>query len=137
MTILRPLRAAALGLLLAPALPMAALAGPSGSVSIELQPRTAQEARAMRAGLIAYSLYRGVEGGAFVDQNGRLNAAAVAQAGRGNRAVVEQHGSSHTATLDQRGNANAYGIFQIGRGQTAHVAQHGNGGAGILVQVGF
>lgn len=115
----------------------AAPARAGGSLSVELNPRNADEARAMRAGLGIYALVRGANRAAEVNQRGNRNGAAIGQRGNRNRGVVHQEGNDHDASLRQSGNGNAYGIFQFGNGAGGHVTQRGTGGTGMLIQYGW
>lgn len=112
----------------------AAMPANAGSLSVELEPRNAEEETAMRVGLALYGLAKGSDDQAQVNQNGQDNAAAVGQRGDGHTGVIEQQGDDHEATLQQNGNDNAYGIFQTGEGGNAHVAQNGDGETGLLFQ---
>ena len=112
-----------------------ALAG--GSLSVELTPRNADEARAMRAGLGIYALVQGAKKSADVTQRGNRNAAAIGQRGNGHYGAVHQEGNDHDASLRQSGNGNAYGIFQFGNGARGHATQRGNGATGMLIQYGW
>jgi len=125
----RGLAATALGLaLLAPADPALA-----GTLSLHLQPRTAQEARALNAAITLYSIHRDIRSGADVRQTGRNNAAALRQSGPDNRGIIRQRGADHSARLDQSGGGNAQVILQFGRGAHADIRQTG-GQAGIVLQ---
>lgn len=116
----------------------AALAAPAhaGSVSINLQPRNADEDRAMRAGLGIYALVNAVQNGS-IRQIGSGNSAGLAQNGSGNLGIVHQEGNGHSGTLAQNGNGNSYGLFQFGRNTSKHVTQNGNGGTGATFQFGW
>lgn len=115
----------------------AAPAHASGSISVHVQPRNADEERAMRAGFAIYSIVNAVQNGASIRQNGNGNAAGLAQHGRGNQGLVHQHGNGHNGTITQNGNNNAYGLFQFGRNTNGHVTQNGNGGTGATFQFGW
>lgn len=117
---------------LATALALAAPAAADGSLSIRLDPRSAQEAQGIRLALALYGLHRDIESGAGVTQRGVDNLARLAQSGSGNLGVIEQRGADHRADLEQRGTANAYGIFQSGKGTRAGVRQTGTGQTGLL-----
>ncbi len=108
-----------------------------GSVSFNLQPRNAQEDRAMRTGFAVYSIVNAVKSGGTIRQNGTGNAAGLAQNGWGNFGVVHQEGSGHNGTLTQNGNGNSYGLFQFGRNTGSNVTQNGNGGTGATFQFGW
>lgn len=112
-------------------------ASAGGSVSVNVAPRTQQEADAMRFGLGLYSLYNDVKSGASVKQRGSNNTAGVAQHGRNNNGIVYQEGNGHTGTIRQNGNNNSYGLFQFGRGTSANVSQNGNGQSGMTFQWGW
>jgi len=118
----------------------AAFAAPAhagGSLSFNLQPRNAQEDRAMRTGFAVYSIVNAVKSGGTIRQTGSGNAAGLAQNGRGNFGVVHQEGSGHNGTLSQTGNGNSYGLFQFGRNTSSNVTQNGNGGTGATFQFGW
>lgn len=107
-----------------------------GSISVQLAPRTGQEANLLSTGLRAYSLYRDMKG-AGVLQRGTNNAAGIVQGGQRNQGLIRQQGSGHSATLQQHGNDNLYGVFQYGRNTRADVAQHGNQGVGATFSYGW
>lgn len=113
----------------------AAPAQAGGFLSVSLQPRNADEERAMRAGLAIYSIVNGVKSGS-IKQIGSGNSAGLAQNGTGNLGVVHQNGSGHNGTLTQNGNGNAHGLFQFGKNTNGHVVQNG-GGTGATVQWGW
>lgn len=118
----------------AAALPAAA----DGTLSLSLNASNAEEAQAIRSGLTLFQLVQGAESGAFVNQNGSLNGAAIAQvAGGGSVGVIHQDGNGHNATLDQQGSGQAHGIFQFGNGADANVVQTADGDAGLTFQFGF
>ena len=120
--------------ILATAIGFAALPAPAENViSLSLTPRTTQEARILRLGLVLYAIDRGLRSGATIDQTGEDNAAEIAQ-GAGNFGLIRQRGRDHTATLEQPGTNGAYAIFQSGKGTTANVR---NDGTGILLQYGW
>jgi opacity protein-like surface antigen len=80
------------------ALPAAA----QGTLSLSLNATNAEEANAIRTGLTIYQIAQGAQSGAFVNQNGSLNGAAIAQvANGGSVGVIHQDGNGHNATLDQ------------------------------------
>lgn len=105
----------------------------AGSLSLSLNARNAQEARALRTAVTLYSIHRDIRSGADVRQVGRNHAAAIAQSGGNNRGIIHQRGRNHSANLSQRGGNNAQVILQFGNGAQADVAQHG-GQSGILLQ---
>lgn len=107
-----------------------------GSISVQLGPRTAEEANILTTGLRAYSLYRGMKG-ASIRQRGSNNAAGIVQGGQGNQGLIRQQGTGHSATLQQNGNDNAYGVFQYGRNTKADVVQLGNNGVGATFSYGW
>ena len=115
---------------------LAPFAAQADTLSYTWTPRTAQEADALRGGLILYSLHNELRNGGTVRQWGRDNFAALSQSGGGNWGAIVQNGSDHSATLTQTGNGNAHAIVQAGHGASADVTQTG-GEAGITVQVGF
>ncbi len=113
-------------------------AAADGTLSLTLNATNAEEANAIRTGLTIYQIAQGAQSGAFTNQNGSLNGAAIAQvANGGSVGVIHQDGNGHNATLDQRGNGQAHGIFQFGNGADANVVQTGNGDAGLTFQFGF
>lgn len=107
-----------------------------GSVSVSLQPTTAEQEQAMRMGLGFYALANGFKNGG-IKQNGFGNAAGLLQNGSSNLGVVHQEGDGHVGTLQQNGNGNAYGLFQFGKNTEGHVAQNGDGGTGATFQFGW
>ncbi|NKX45024.1 curlin [Roseicyclus persicicus] len=116
------------------ALPAAA----GGSLSFTVNAANPDEARAIRAGLTLYQIARGVESGAFVNQDGSYNGAAIRQvAGGGSVGIIHQEGNGHAATLDQQGYGQSHGIFQFGNGANANVVQTYHGQAGLTFQFGF
>lgn len=115
---------------------LAAPAHAGGTFSISVQPRNADEARAMRAGLGIYSIVNAVQNGG-IRQIGNGNSAGLGQNGSGNFGVVHQQGNGHNGTLTQNGDGNSYGLFQFGRNTSGHVAQNGNGGTGATFQFGW
>lgn len=132
-----PLKAALVATLLATATLTAPAAQAGGFVSINLQPRNADEDRAMRTGLALYSLFNNVKGSGSITQKGSGNAAGIAQDGRGNFGVVHQKGKGHNGTVTQTGNNNSYGLFQFGRNTNGHAVQNGHGGTGATFQFGW
>ncbi|MBF9031205.1 curlin [Rhodobacterales bacterium HKCCE3408] len=112
-----------------------AMAG--GTVSVSFEAGNAEEAQAVQTGLALYQIVEGVESGAYVHQDGSLNAAALLQAGSGSTGVIHQEGDGHSATLNQQGNNQAHGIFQFGEGADADVVQTADGAAGITLQFGW
>jgi hypothetical protein len=124
--------------LLAAALGLSTPATAGQSLSLTLTARTAQEADLLRAGLTLYQIAMDVESGAFVHQDGSLNAAAIAQrANSGSVGVIHQDGTGHQARLDQRGNGQAHGIFQFGHAADADVIQTSHGETGLTFQWGW
>lgn len=121
----------------APMLTPAPAEAHGGSVSLHLNPRNADEARALRAGLAIFAIHQDIRSNGHVSQRGVNNAAAIAQRGRGSRAIVHQDGCNHDASIDQRGNNHAYGVFQFGCNTSAHVAQRGRGQTGVTIQYGW
>lgn len=108
-------------------------AAQAGSLSLSLNARNAQEARALNTAITLYSIHRDIRSGADVRQFGRNHAAALAQSGGNNRGIIHQQGRNHSANLSQQGGNNSQVILQFGDGAHADVAQHG-GQAGILLQ---
>jgi hypothetical protein len=106
----------------------------SGSVSLNLQPRSADEARALRLGLGLYALHRDVRSNGHVTQRGVNNAAGIAQSGRGSQAIIHQEGCNHNGTVSQQGNNHAYGLFQFGCNGNHHASQRGHGQTGVTIQ---
>lgn len=113
-----------------------ALATSSGSVSINIAPSNADEARALRLGLALFALHRDIRTNGHVTQHGVGHAAGIAQGGPNNRAIVHQEGRGHTGTISQTGGNNAYGLFQFGQNTTSHVHQTG-GQSGLTLQFGW
>lgn len=128
------LAAATAAALLAPAAP--ASAGSSGSISINLTPSNADEARALRLGLALYALHSDIQSNGHVTQHGANNAAGLIQGGPNNQGIIHQEGSGHTGTLQQTGGNNAYGLFQFGQNTTSHISQSG-GQSGLTLQFGW
>ena len=106
-------------------------------ISLQLSPRNAQEADALRVGLALYAIHRNVRSEAGIDQIGQGNVAGIVQLGQGNLGLIRQRGRDHNATLGQTGTGQAFAIFQNGRGTRADVAQTGPASAGILFQYGW
>lgn len=121
-------------LLAATALPATA----GGTLSLSLTPASGAQADMLRAGVALYRIARGIESGAFVHQDGRMNGAALRQvAGGGSQGLIHQEGNGHSAMLDQQGYGQSHGIFQFGNGARANVVQTRNGQAGLTFQFGF
>lgn len=136
MTLRKLILATALAMPLAtPILPDPAAA--SGSVSIHLQPRNADEARALRLGLGLYALRQDVRANGHVTQRGVNNAAGIVQRGQGSRAVIHQEGCNHNGTVRQQGENHAYGLFQFGCNAAHHASQSGRGQTGVTIQYGW
>lgn len=124
--------------ILAAALSLAALpAAAGGQVSLGIQARTADEAAALRAGLVLYTLHRDIKTNGHVTQQGINHAAGLFQTGPGHRGLIVQNGRDHTGSLTQTGAGHSFGLFQSGRGTTAHVVQQGRGAAGLLFVHGW
>ena len=133
---LLPVVAAAL-IAAAPAMAPAPAEAHSGAISLHLNPRSANEARALRAGLALFAVHQDIRSNGHVTQRGVNNAAAIAQRGQGSRAIVHQEGCNHDASIDQRGRNHAHGVFQFGCNTSAHVAQRGRGQTGVTIQYGW
>lgn len=103
-------------------------------ISLQLSPRNAQEADALRLGLALYAIHREFRSGASIDQIGQGNAAGIVQGGPGNFGLIRQRGRDHLALLEQSGRNGSYAIFQSGKGTTAQVR---DAGTGILLQYGW
>ena len=110
-------------------------AAQAGSLSLSLNARNAQEARALNTAITLYSIHRAIRSGADVRQVGRNHAAGLVQSGRNNRGIIHQRGRNHTANLQQSGGNNSQIILQFGTRARADVAQYG-GQSGILLQFG-
>ena len=123
----------AIALVTGAALPAAA----GGSISITLEAQDEEQEKAIKGGLLIYSIAKGIESGGGIFQNGNGNAAGVAQNGSGNFGVVHQEGDDHNGTLQQNGNGNTHGIFQFGEGSDSHVAQSGDGNTGVTFGFGW
>lgn len=108
-----------------------------GSIAIDIQPGTAQGEQALRTGLGVYSIVKGIQSGASIEQIGVNNIAGLAQNGHGNQGVVYQEGYGHSGTLQQNGNDNAYGLFQFGKNTDADIVQNGNGETGATIVYGW
>jgi len=118
---------------------LSAIAAPAyagGYISFDVQPRNAEEAAAMRAGLGIYAIANGIKNGS-IKQKGFGNVAGLLQNGSGNLGIVHQQGNGHNGTLVQNGNGNSYGLFQFGKNSDGHVVQNGNGGTGATFQWGW
>lgn len=107
-----------------------------GSISVQLAPRTGEEANLLSTGLRAYSLYRDLKG-AGIRQRGSNNAAGIIQGGQRNQGLIRQQGTGHSATLQQNGSDNAYGVFQYGRNTRTDVVQQGSDGVGATFTYGW
>ena len=121
------LAALALALTL-PAAPVAAT-----TLSLAINARNADEARALNTAITLYSIHRDIRSGADIRQVGHNHAARIHQSGGGNRGIIRQHGQGHQANLAQHGGNNGQIILQYGNGAHANVHQSG-GQAGILIQ---
>lgn len=131
----RPLiLAAALAMPLAA--PIATPADASGSISLNLTPRNADEAALLRLGLGLYAIRQDIRTNGHVTQSGWNNAAGIVQTGRGNQGIIHQEGCNHNGTINQTGNHNAHGLFQFGCNANGHVTQTG-GQTGITIQYGW
>lgn len=119
------------------ALASAAAPVAADQITLRVDPRTAEEARAIRLGLALYGLHRDIEGGAGVTQDGIRNLARLHQSGHGQFGVIDQRGDDHAASLRQTGDGQSYGIFQRGTGTSARVRQTGTGRTGLLFQYGW
>lgn len=118
-------------------LPLPAMAG-GGAFSIHLTPRSADEARALNLGLALFSVHQGLQQNqAEVRQNGRNNAAGVAQRGWGSNAVIHQEGNNHSGIIEQNGAGHAYGLFQFGNNARHHAVQNGRNQSGLTLQWGW
>jgi len=111
----------------------APISAQAGNLSLSLNARNAQEARALNTAIALYALHRDIKSGADIRQVGRNHAAGLSQSGGNNRAIIHQRGRNHTANLTQSGGHNGQVILQFGKGAHANVAQNG-GQAGILLQ---
>lgn len=127
---------AALAATTAAALPVATPAHAGGSVSFNVAPSNAREARALRLGLALYALHQDVEANGHVTQHGARNAAGLYQGGPNNQGIIHQEGTGHHGTLTQTGGNNSYGLFQFGQNTSADVVQTG-GQSGLTVQFGW
>lgn len=131
-TTAKPARFSALAaLMLALSLPAAAL--DAKTLSLAINARNADEARALNTAITLYSIHRDIRAGADVRQVGRNHAARVQQSGGGNQGIIRQRGQGHSANLSQHGGNNGQVILQYGNGAHADVHQSG-GQAGILLQ---
>lgn len=109
----------------------------SGALSLQLNARNADEARALRLGLALYAVHRDVRSNGHVTQNGVNNAAGIVQRGSGSNAIIHQEGRGHEGTITQRGNNHAHGLFQFGRNTTGHVQQQGRAQTGVTILYGW
>ena len=123
-------------LTLAAALALPVAPATANSLSLSINPGTAQEARVLGALVTAYAIHRDIRSGADVRQVGRNHAAALRQSGGNNLGIIRQRGADHSAELTQRGGNNTQAILQFGRGARAHVTQRG-GESGVLLQYGW
>ena len=103
------------------------------TLSLSINARNADEARALNTAITLYAIHREINAGADVRQIGRNHAARIAQSGDGNRGIIRQHGQNHSANLTQQGGNNSQVILQYGNGAHADVHQSG-GQSGILIQ---
>ncbi len=103
------------------------------TLSLSLNARNADEARALNTAITLYAIHRDIRSGADIRQVGRNHAARIHQSGGGNRGIIRQHGQGHQANLSQHGGNNGQVILQYGNGAHANVHQSG-GQAGILLQ---
>lgn len=117
------------------ALSAPAMAG--GTISLSINAKNADEARAIRHGLIFYNVMNDIKSNGHITQKGVNNLAALGQSGHGNIGVIHQDGNGHNASLSQNGNHNSCGIFQFGNGANGHVQQNGNGQGCLVLQAGF
>lgn len=120
-------------LVLALALSMPATASQARTLSLAINARNADEARALNTAIALYSIHRDIRAGADVRQAGRNHAARVQQSGGGNQGIIRQQGQGHNANLSQTGGNNGQVILQYGNGAHANVHQSG-GQSGILLQ---
>lgn len=116
----------------------AALAAPAaaGSITFNIEAQTANQANAIRTGLVIYQIAQDIETSGHISQNGLGNMAALAQGGAGNIGIIHQEGNGHDATLTQTGGGNSCGVFQFGE-NTSHHAHQTGGEACIVLQAGF
>ena len=118
-----------------------ALAAPAasagGSISFTFNASNADEANAIRTGLVLYQVANDIQANGHISQNGMNNIAGLVQGGSGNVGIIHQEGDNHHGTLGQYGNDNSCGLFQFGEGTHADVEQHGDGEACIVIQAGF
>lgn len=117
--------------------PLASPAAAGGSVSLNIVPGSAKDARAVRTGLVLYSLFKDARGRAIVRQRGNNNEAGLGQFGRGNLGVIHQKGNGHSGRLEQHGDHHAHGLFQFGKRTSGHVVQRGYGQTGATFQFGW
>lgn len=105
-----------------------------GTFGVTITATNGEERRAISRFLRFYTA-----GSAAVEviQNGKGNAAAVAQTGKGNRTVVSQQGNRHAATVEQSGRGNRLGVFQFGEATDVSVAQSGRKGATLIFLGGW
>ncbi len=129
------------GALVAASLGLGAMAGPAqaaGSLSITLLPGTAEDAQAMRAGMMIFNILNSMKtNGGVVRQNGFDNSAGLRQYGSSNFGTIWQEGVGHQGTLQQNGTNNAYGIYQFGENTNVDVSQFGSGQTGATFIFGF
>ncbi len=126
-----------IALTLAATTAMSAPAMAGGTISFSVNAKNADEAQAIRTGLVLYQVFNNVQANGHITQNGINNPAALGQSGNGNIGVIHQEGDNHDASLSQNGNMNSCGIFQFGNGASGHVQQNGNGEACLVLQAGF
>lgn len=118
---------------LALALSLPAPALDAKTLSLAINARTADEARALNTAITLYSIHREIKAGADIRQVGHNHVARVQQSGGGNQGIIRQRGQGHSANLTQQGGNNGQVILQYGNGAHANVHQSG-GQAGILIQ---
>lgn len=115
----------------------AGVAHAGGTISFRIDAKNANEANAIRGGLMLYQIAKDIDANGHITQNGINNVAALAQGGSGNIGIIHQEGDNHNGSIYQNGNSNSCGLFQFGNGANGHVNQNGNGQACLVFQAGF
>lgn len=118
---------------LALVLSLPAVALEAKTLSLSLNARNADEARALNTAITLYAIHRDIRAGADVRQVGRNHVARIHQSGGGNHGLIRQRGQGHEANLSQQGGNNGQVILQYGNGAHANIHQTG-GQSGILIQ---
>lgn len=112
-------------------------ASANGSVSITYNPHDAKHARELKTGLALYSLFKGMQSGAGITQDGLNNLAGISQNGSGDLGILEQHGNGNSGSIEQNGDNDTCALFQFGNNTNGKCVQNGDDQTAATVQVGF